>query len=104
MLKSGFWISTLASAMPAVHEVHVLLQPDVSPLRQGGSGDDETRHGNKHAEHEPEMTSMHLLPPFGRRAKSPHSHSFATAVRWSQLAGLGGRCGHPGQARFLLKV
>src|SRR6266516_4810406 len=26
MLKSGFTISGLASAMPAVHEVHVLLQ------------------------------------------------------------------------------
>src|ERR1700694_3913638 len=37
IVKSGFRISGLARAMPAVHEVHVLLQPDVKPFRQGGS-------------------------------------------------------------------
>src|SRR6266568_6137743 len=37
MLKSGLTMSGLARAMPAVHEVHVLLQPDVKPLRHGGS-------------------------------------------------------------------
>src|ERR1700693_3303013 len=37
MLKSGLTMSGLASAMPAVHEVHVLLQPEVKPLRHGGS-------------------------------------------------------------------
>jgi len=37
MLKSGLTMRGLARAMPAVHEVYVLLQPDVKPLRQGGS-------------------------------------------------------------------
>src|SRR6266480_3262509 len=37
MLKSGITIIGFASAMPAVHEVHVLLQPEVKPLRHGGS-------------------------------------------------------------------
>src|SRR6266536_4982363 len=37
MLKSGLTMSGLASAMPAVHEVHVLLQPPVKTFKHGGS-------------------------------------------------------------------
>src|SRR5438876_2450198 len=36
MLKSGLTMSGLARAMPAVHEVHVLLQPEVKPFKHGG--------------------------------------------------------------------
>ena len=36
-VKFGFSMYRLASAMPAVHEVHVLLQPARKPFRHGGS-------------------------------------------------------------------